>query len=113
MGFDAPDRRQLEGDIEAGHIVARTPQHTDHALSRIGRAADDLERLAAAVVHRKHLQLVGLRMLLGGQHLCDRERPQPFRRIIDGFDLKADAGQGFGDLGRVRLGVEMFAKPGE
>ena len=57
--------------VAAGDIGAGRAEHAEHAGARVGRAAHDLDRLAFAGVDGQHLQLVGLRMLLRGQHPRD------------------------------------------
>ena len=86
-------------------------EHADQPGAGVGRAAHDLQRLAVAGIDGQHLQLVGLRMALGGQHLGDPERRQRLGRIVDAFDLQPDAGQRVGDRRRVGVGVEMVLEP--
>ena len=60
----------------------------------------------------QHLQLVGVRMLLGLHHFGDRERPQARSPgSNDLFDLEPDAGQRVGDLVDGRVRVEMLLQP--
>ena len=67
--LDAADRRDLKREVAARHIGAGRAEHADQAGARIGRAADDLDRLAVAGIDGQHLELVRLRMRLRGQHL--------------------------------------------
>ena len=76
MALDAADLADGERDVDAGHVSARRGEAADETGAGVRRAADDLHRLAASPVplDRQHLQLVGVGMLLGGQHPGDRRR---------------------------------------
>ncbi len=65
MAFHAADGADAERDIDAGDVDARPREGADEAGPRVRRTADHLHRLAVAGIDRQHLQLVGLRMLLG------------------------------------------------
>ena len=82
-----------------------------HAGAGIGRAAHHLDRLAGAGIDAQHLQLVCLRVLFGGEHLCDAERRKRFGRIVEVFHLEADVGQLVGNRLSGRLGFEMVLQP--
>ena len=79
--FHAADGRDFERQVASRHVSTRRAEHAKHAGMRIGRTAHDLDVLAGPRVHGQHLQLVGLRVLLSGQHLSDAERRQCFCRI--------------------------------
>ena len=111
VGFDTADRRFLEHHVAARHIGPRPAEHPDHAGAGIGRAAHHLKRRAVAGVDGQHLQLVGLRMALGGEHLRDLERGQRLGRIVDPLDLEPDAVERVGHRARVGVGIEMRLQP--
>ena len=60
VAFDAADLADGKRHVDAGHIGAGRRKGADEARARIGRAADDLHRLAVAGVDGQHLQLVGV-----------------------------------------------------
>ncbi len=70
----------------------RAAKGADKAGARIRSAADDLDGRARAGIHRQHLELVGLRMLLGRQDPRDHEGLEG-GAVIDVLDLEADHGQ--------------------
>jgi tRNA-binding EMAP/Myf-like protein len=111
--FDAADHALAERDILAGNIGSGRREDALHAGARIGRAADDLHRLAGAGVHHADPQPVGIGMLLRFDHRGDGEIAQLRRRIGDAFDLKADLRQRLGDRRQRGVGVEMVLEPGE
>ena len=100
--FDAADRRDLQHHAVRRHGCPGHAEHADEAGTRVGRAAHNLER--APSVHigtgidRQHLELVRLRMPLGSQHLCDAEGGELLARVLDPFDLEADAREPDEDL---------------
>ena len=110
--FDAANRRLAQHHAVGGHRRALDTEHADKARARIGRAADDLKR-AVPGIDGQHLQLVRLRMRIGGQHLGDEEAVELFRRILDAFDLKADVIQRGENLVEVRLGFQMLLEPAQ
>src|SRR3546814_2090589 len=68
---------------------------------------------AVARIDGQYLQLVGLRMLLGCQYLGDAETRELLGRILDAFDLVADAIERGDDIGDAEVAVEMFLEPVE
>ena len=52
-------------------------------------------------------------MLIGFDHMRDHEVLQLLGRIVEAFDLKANARQRLDDLVERRVGVEMVLEPGE
>ena len=107
--LDPADRGDLQGHVGAGDVGAGRAEHAEHAGAGVGRAADDLDRLARTVIDGQHLQLVGLRMLFRSQHPRHAERRQRFGRIVDPLDLQPDVGQRVGDRCRIGVGVEPVA----
>ncbi len=110
--FDAADRRDLQRDVGPRNIGAGAAEHADQPGARIGRTAYDLCGSVAGV-DRQHLQLVRLRVALGGQDARDGERRQCLARIGDALHLQPDTGQRDHDLIEGRIGVEMLGEPGQ
>ena len=111
--FDAADVADAELDVDAGNIAARRGKGADQPGPRIGRAAHHLHRRAAvAGIDGQHLQLVGVRMPLCGEHAGDDEGFQA-RLVVDRFDLEADRRQPLDDLGKRGIGLEMVFQPGK
>src|SRR3546814_7795634 len=85
--FDPAHRGDFQLHAVRGHDRAGQPEHADQARARVGRAADDGKRRGAvARIDGQYLQLVGLRMLLGGQYLGDAETRELLGRILDAFE---------------------------
>ena len=53
--------------------VSRAASHADQAGACVGRAADDLQRLAVTGVDGEHLKLVGVGVTLRSQDMRDLE----------------------------------------
>ena len=73
-----------------GNGRAGQAQHALHPGPGIGRAADDLQRFALSGVDGEHLQLVGIGVARGGEHMGDAEPCKPLCRVFDAFDLQPD-----------------------
>ena len=110
--FDAADDALGERDLLAGDVGPDRREHALHAGARVGRAADDLHRLAAGVDDADP-QPVGVGMLLGFDDARDDEAVVLAARVLDALDLEADARQRVDDLGERGRGVEMVLEPGE
>ena len=110
--FDAADLADVQRHVDAGNIGAGRARRRHQARPRIWRAAYHLHRLSVAGIDMQHLQFVGVRMLLGGQHLGDHEGLQR-RLVVDVFDFEADRGQPLDDLVQRRVGLEMVLQPGK
>jgi hypothetical protein len=67
--------------------------------------------IAGACVDGEHLQLVGLRVSLGGQHLRDEEGRELLGRILHAFDFQPDRRQRFEYLLQTGIGLEMLFEP--
>ncbi len=61
----------------------------------------------------QHLQLVGLRMFLRGQHARDTETRELLGRILDAFDLVTDAVERRDNIGDAIVAFDMLAEPVE
>ncbi len=112
VALDAADLADLDGGIDSGDVVAGGGHHHLDAGPRIGRAADDL-RLALGRQHLADLELVGVGVLLGFEHMAHGEGREPGCGVLDALDLEAEIGEREGDLVEARLGVEMLLEPGE
>src|SRR5262249_37408524 len=87
----------------------------EHGLEpgpRIGRAANDLERLAADI-HFADAQLVGIGMRLRREHMTNAEARELLRRILYALDFEAEIGEAFADFRERSLGLQMILEPGE
>ena len=96
LGFlDLEVARQFGADHGEGNLQAR---------AHVGRAADDLEGLAA-VADLADAQLVGVRMLFGREHLADHHAAEGAGDRQVGVDLEADHGQASDQLvmGNLRI----------
>ena len=110
--FDAADGGDLQRQIAARHVSARRPKHAEHPGAGVGGAADDLHR-AVPGIDAQHLQLVGLRMLVGAQHPGDAERAERLGRVGQALDLQAKIGELVGDGVRQRIRLQMRLQPGQ
>ena len=110
--LDAADHAFGERDLLARDECADRREHAFHAGARVGRAADDLHRLAAGVDHAD-AQAVGVRMLLRLDHPRDDEALIFGARVLDALDLETDARQRLDDLGQRGRRVEVILEPGE
>ena len=108
--LNAPDLGLGEREIDARHIASDRREHAFEARASVRRAANDLQALGAGI-DLADLQLVGVRMLLGFEHLRHLERRKRGRRIEHLLDLEPDAGERVGDLGHARACVEMVLEP--
>ena len=89
IALDPADGGDLEGHIGPGNEGAGRSEHALHPGPSVGRAADDLHG-ALPGVDLQDLQLVGLGVGRGAQHLDHDERGELFRRIGDALDLEAE-----------------------
>ncbi len=110
---DAADRRDLELHAVCRHHRAGQPEHTDQSRAGVGCTAHDLERGAVAGIDRQHLQLVGLGVPFGGQHLGDAKARELLGGILDALDFEPDAVERRDDIVDGRIGFEMRLQPFE
>ena len=110
--FHIADLADLQRFAGRRNHRAGTGQHHLDAGARVGCAAHDLQRLLA-VTDRAQAQLVGIGMLVGGQHFAHHESLQGGAGIGDAFDFQSDAGKLFADDFRRRVGVEMLFQPAQ
>ena len=113
VGFDTADRALLQLEAAGRNDRTRHAEYADQAGAGIGRAADDLQRIAFAGIDGQHLQLVGIGMALCGQHLGDAETGQAVSGIFNPFDFQADGVQLGGNLLDRSFGFEVVLEPGQ
>ena len=111
--LDPADRALPQHHAVCRNHSAGKPKHALHPGPRIGRAANDLERLAVTGINREHLQLVGIGVARGGEHVSDAEARQLLRRVLDTLDLEANSIQRIADLRDVGGGLEVVLEPGQ
>ena len=75
--------------------------------------ADEPAKLALAGVDGQHLQLVGIGVARGGQHVSNAEASQLLRRVFHALDLKADGVQPIADFRNGGGGLEVVLEPGQ
>ena len=113
VAFDPADRALFQLEPAGGNDRTGKAQHADQTRAGIGRAANDLQRIAIAGIDREDLQLVGIGVALGGQHLGDLEPGELGGGILDPFHFKPHGVElGRNLLNRSR-GVEVVLKPGK
>ena len=110
--LDAADHALAEGDVFSRDVGPDRREHALHAGSRVGRAAHDLHRTGTRL-DRADPEPVGVGMLFGLDDITDNEARVFGARVLDAFDLEADARQRVDDLGERGLRVEMVLEPGE
>ncbi len=111
--LDVADLPYPKSNVLAGDEGAGRREDAGHAAARIGRAADDLDRLAVAGIDHADAQPVGVRMLPGIDDLGDDERREELGLVLDALDFEPDHGELVGDLAERPIGVEMLFEPGE
>jgi len=76
----------------------------------VGRTAHNLQRLIRANVHSGNAQLVGIGVLLAGEHMPHHHAAQPALYALNGFyalHLKPNGGKNFACLVNAQLGVNV------
>ena len=111
--FDAADRALAQFHPVGGDHRARQAEHAFHSRARIGRTADDLQRVTLAGIDTQHLQLVGIRVRPRRQHMRDAEAGQLVGRVLDTFDLVADPVERGRNVGDRSVGLEVILQPFE
>ena len=111
--FDPAHRGDLEHHAVHRHRGARQAEHADQPGPGIGRAADDLQRIALTGVDRQHLELVGIGVRRCGEDLGDTEAGKPRGGIVNPLDLEPDRVECRGDLRDGGRGVEVVLEPGK
>ena len=112
MRLDASNFGLAQGEIGAGNIGAFGGKHADQALTGIRRAADHLLN-ARAGLDLADAQLVGIRVLLGGNHFGDGKILQACSRIDDLLNLKTDDRELIENLIKGNLRRQMIPQPGK
>ena len=113
VALDPADRALPQHHAVGRNHRAGQAKHALHPGPRIGRAADDLQRLAVTGINREHLQLVGIGVARRGEHVRDAETGELVSRIFHALDLEADGIQRIADLRDVGGGLEVILEPGQ
>ena len=111
VAFDPADRRDLQRQVAAGDVRTRRSEHAEQSGAGVGRSAHHLDLFAGARIDGQHLKLVGLRMLLRGQHLGDAKWRQRYGPVADLLHLQPDGGKLVGDLLSRSICVEVVLQP--
>ncbi len=112
VGGLAADLAGLEEEPGARDDRARAREDALHAGAGVGRAAHDLD-LVAAGIDDADAQAVGIGVLHGGNDMADGEGRQPRRRVVDAVDLVPQHGQAGRDGGEIGIRVQVVAEPGK
>ena len=114
IGFDTANGALFQLHAIGRNHRAGQAEHALHARARIGRTADDLQRLALACVDAQHLKLVRIGMFRRADDFGDAKTRQPLGRIVDPFNFEADSiklGRNFSGIGlRIEEMIEPFAR---
>ena len=113
VGLNSPDHALAKRHVFCGNVGSRLCEHGLQPGARVGGAADDLNWRALAAIDHTDAQAVGVRVLIGLDHMRDHEVFQLFGGIVEAFNLKADARQRLDDLVERRVRFEMVLEPGE
>ena len=111
--FDAADGADGERHVLARDKGAGRHEYADHAGARIGRAANDLGRVAVAGVDQADAQPVGIGMLFGLDDTRDDVGREQLALVLDALDLESDHRETAHDVVKRGIGVEMLLEPGE
>ncbi len=111
--LDAADLANAQCHVLARYEGPGRHEHSFHAGARVGRAADDLHRVARSGIDHAHAQAVGVRMLFGRGHAGDGERREHLAPLDDALDFKSDHGEPVHNGCQRRLGVEMLLQPSD
>ena len=106
----------LEFLVAAAGVEHRAHRGAEHFQPRaaVGGAADDLQRLARADVDRGDMQVVGIGMILTGEHLAHhhaRKAALDGLDLLKALDLESDVGQYPGNLFGPEIGVDVAFEP--
>ena len=114
----AAQRALVERAREARQEHAREADRDGGADAEVPGAADDLPRLALPHVDLAELELVGVRVLVGGDHLADAQVGEVVALVGDAdvdhpLDLERGDREPPRDLVRVGVDADVVAQPGE
>ena len=110
-GFHAAQFRGLDLEV-AGEHRPDLRERGAQTSARVGGAADDLQ-LRAARRHAADLQLVGLRMPLGGEDLGHHHAAEGRRRGGDRLELETGERHARAELARRETRVDPVLEPGQ
>ena len=108
---DPADCADFQFEAAAGHNRPGGAEHADHPRARIGRAADDLQRLAITRIDAEHLQLIGIGVAFGADHARHGKPGEAIGGVFQSFDLKPDRVEPCGNFRRARRSVEVLLEP--
>ena len=108
-GLDAAQLRGLDAQV-AGQHRAHLRERRAQTGARVGRAADDLQ-FRTARRHAADLQLVGLRVALGGEDLGDHHPAERRRGWRDRLELEARHGHARAEFGGRQTRIDGFFEP--
>ena len=114
VAFDPADLARLlvQREIQARNIRPQRRIDADHAGAGVRRAADDLLHPVHGL-DRADFQLVGVRMLFGGDHLGRGEGRKARGGILDALDLQAGHRHRLDDFVERGLGFQVLFQPGQ
>ncbi len=116
LAHDAADRARLDAEsLGPRHLGAEPGERIALPRRDVGRAADDGEGWAAAVVHLGEADLggLGIGMRTDLEHPADDERRELGVQRLDGVDGGAEHRKTRGDVGRVEVAAEEVLEPAE
>ena len=110
--------RSSSGAGKPGSSTPGKPDRDGGADPEVPGAADDLARLALPHVDLAELELVGVRVLVGGDDRADAQEREVVARVgdpdvDDTVDLERRDGETARDLLRRRVDADVLAQPGE
>ena len=111
--FDAADLGllHLEGAaIGEREFCTNRSEHNGLAGSHVRGAANDLDGLLA-VVHRRDVQVVAVRVGFAGKNLCHNQLFINLARFFHAFDFQADGGEGLCNFFRRFRKINMTSEP--
>ncbi len=112
-GFHAPDLRLL--DLEAAREDGADPGEKDLLACRyVWSSADHGQRLGSPVIHRRDVQMIGIRMGFAGKYFSDHHSGQSagnFLLLLHGIHLNADRRHRICDLSGAEIGFQIILEP--
>ena len=97
--------------VAAGQFGADQRHGHQNALAHVGRAANDLQRLALTHIHRAHVQMVAVFMIAAGQHPADHHVLAFLAQVFNAFHARAVHDHGAFVLGGRYGNIRVLADP--